>query len=291
MKKKIIFGFIFILLVSMIHLIPFRTSEQTIQVQNTQRSYYLHLPTGYDSSKKYPLVIMIHGYTDHPLLAELYSGMSKKADKEKFIVVYPKGTSDAQDSNLSWNAEFCCGGAKRQKSDDVTFIDTLLDEVTTNYAVDTKKVYVSGFSNGAMFVHLLGTKLASRITAIAAIGGSIGSNNTFTNTNSPVPILIMNGNADRTVPFAGGGVYASAAEAVTFWKEINNASQEKIYKEPSYTKSSYATTEGKEMVVFYEIHGGRHVWFWKGWDVTKILFNQPILTTEEIWDFFKKHES
>jgi polyhydroxybutyrate depolymerase len=289
-KLRVFLFFLGALSLLMIHLIPFRTTEKVIPIQNTQRSYYLHLPTGYDSTQKYPLVIMIHGYTDHPLLMELYSGMSKKADKEKFIVVYPKGSNDARDNNLSWNAGFCCGGAKRQNTDDVAFINTMLDELTATYAVDENKVYAAGFSNGAMFAHVLGAQLPSRIKAIAAIGGTIGSDTSLlVQPNRPLPVFIMNAKSDRTIPFSGGGVYAPVQDSVDFWRTNNRTTNENIYKGDGYTKTTYTDNSGKNEVVLYAINEGTHLWVGTRKNLLPILLNQPIRTTDEVWNFFKKH--
>ncbi len=274
----------------MLHLIQTRTVKKLIQVQNMQRSYLLHLPSGYDSNKHYPLIIMLHGYSDNPRLMELYSGMSKKANKEQFIVVYPRGSNDAHDRHLSWNAGFCCGAAKRAHTDDVAFIDQLLDEVSAKYAVDTKKIYIAGFSNGAMFAHLLGTHLHSKVAAIAAISGCIGSDTAYLqNKHVPVPILIMNGRADRTIPFNGGGGYASVAATVNFWKSNNKSTQEIVSKEKFYDKTIYSDSAGRNDVAFYEIHDGKHLWFGRKRESVALLLNKPIFTTEEVWNFFKKH--
>ncbi|MBA3723385.1 MAG: hypothetical protein H0W89_00630 [Candidatus Levybacteria bacterium] len=274
----------------MLHLIPLRTFKKAITFQDTERSYFVHFPSGYDNNKKYPLVVMLHGYSDSPRLMELYSGMSRKADKEKFIVVYPKGLSDTHDRHLSWSAGFCCGAAARAHSDDVAFIDQLLDEVSTQYAVDTKKVYIAGFSNGAMFAHLLGTHLHAKVAAIAAIAGCIGSDTAYLqNKGFPVPILIMNGRADRTIPFTGGGGYASVTETVNFWKSNNKSTQEYVSKEKFYDKTIYSDSEGRNEVAFYEIYDGKHLWFGRKRESVALLLNKPIFTTEEVWDFFKKH--
>ena len=50
-----------------------------------------------------------------------FCGLSEKADKEGFIVVYPNGTG-RMERMLTWNAGTCCGCGPRNV-DDVGFVD------------------------------------------------------------------------------------------------------------------------------------------------------------------------
>src|SRR5262245_12152949 len=71
-------------------------SNQTITVNGTQRSYILHIPPGYNSATRLPLVLVLHGMgRGQPAKSiEDQSGMSAKADQENFIVVYPSALGD-----------------------------------------------------------------------------------------------------------------------------------------------------------------------------------------------------
>ncbi len=293
MIKKIIF-FILLVLIS-IGLLSFfnpGTQKKTITVDNQQRSYLLHLPKNYNSDKKYPLVIMLHGYSDHPRLMEFYTGMSKKADKEGFIVVYPKGTNDAQDNNLSWNADFCCGGARREKVDDESFIHELIGSLKKQHSTDSKSIFIAGFSNGGMLAHKLGSNNTSGIKAMAIISSSIGGNNILLEKSyKPLPVLLMNGSEDRVLPFNGGGGkdgnYTAAIESVNFWKENNRCTKNELANAERYIKTEYLNCSENSNVIFYEIKKGKHVWFGGKQEIVKNLFSNSVWVTDEIWEFFK----
>src|SRR5258708_506814 len=66
------------------------------------------------------------------------------ADKYGFLVVYPDGFEN------TWND--CRGGSpfssKRLKIDDAGFIEALLDHEVTAHAIDRKRVFAAGWSNG-----------------------------------------------------------------------------------------------------------------------------------------------
>lgn len=57
------------------------------------RSYIVHLPTGYNASNQYALVINMHGYTSTASQQQSYSQMNVVSDTGKFIVVYPDGVN------------------------------------------------------------------------------------------------------------------------------------------------------------------------------------------------------
>jgi polyhydroxybutyrate depolymerase len=58
-------------------------------------------------------------------------------------------------------------------SDDVSFISQLVDKLTLNNSVDTKRAYVTGVSPGAMMTYRLGCELSSKIAAIAPVEGNM----------------------------------------------------------------------------------------------------------------------
>jgi len=97
------------------------------------------------------------------------SGFSDKADKENFAVVYPNGSGRMGNALLTFNAVGCCAYAMRNKVDDVAFISKLIDKLAADYSIDTKRVYVTGFSNGALMTHLLAAELPDKIAAAAPV--------------------------------------------------------------------------------------------------------------------------
>ena len=84
----VIFSLLLLLIFSMLFDRSFfGTKNYSLKIDNLERTYNVHLPKGYSGGNKYPLVIVLHGLSDNPTLVELNSGMSKKADREKFIAL------------------------------------------------------------------------------------------------------------------------------------------------------------------------------------------------------------
>jgi polyhydroxybutyrate depolymerase len=92
-------------------------------------------------------------------------------------------------------------------SKDVDFVWKLVDTLVAQHAVDPKRVYLAGHSNGAMMTLTLACAHADRIAGIALVAGQLAVGSTCAPAR-PVPTLAFFGTDDPLVPFAGGGVGA-----------------------------------------------------------------------------------
>lgn len=279
------------------------SKENEVLFNGSQRGYRLHKPSGYNESQKYPLVVMLHGLGSNPRLTELNTGFSRKADEENFIVVYPYGTKPSRFSPLSWNAEFCCGYAYAQKTDDAAYINFLIDKIGSELSVDKERIYVAGYSNGGMLAHLVSLRYGEKIAASAIVSGAIGGQHEeeeelsfLQKTDKPVPTIIMHGRADESIPFNGGVTeggllysYSSAYDSVNLWLENNKCSRHpsEILKSDFQTIEIYSDCEGAE-VLFYALEG-KHVWPGNTYDIMSRLRESKISATDVIWDFFSSH--
>jgi polyhydroxybutyrate depolymerase len=78
---------------------------------------------------------------------ETRTGFTAKSDVEGFIVVYPEGFG------ASWNVVGGFGDAFSTNIDDVGFIRALIDSLQGKFAIDRNRIYVAGFSQGAMMAY------------------------------------------------------------------------------------------------------------------------------------------
>ena len=124
--------------------------ELALTVGQRERTYLVHLPPVYDGKRSLPLVIVLHGGGGNAEGAARMTGFSEKADREGFVVVYPNGSGRLKTRLLTWNSGNCCGYAMDQNVDDVGFIRVLIDEFVKTRAIDPKRVFVTGMSNGGM---------------------------------------------------------------------------------------------------------------------------------------------
>jgi poly(3-hydroxybutyrate) depolymerase len=98
------------------------------------------------------------------------SGWSRLADREGFIV-YPEGIG-ILGFLQHWNAGHCCGKAVEDNWNDVAFIEAAIDGTCRQYAVDKRRIYMIGFSNGGMMTYRFAAERSSLLAAAASVSGA-----------------------------------------------------------------------------------------------------------------------
>jgi polyhydroxybutyrate depolymerase len=214
------------------------------------------------------------------------SGMSDLADARKFLAVYPAGTGRLP----TWNSGACCSYAMRNHVDDMAFFNALLDKIEKDYAVDSKRVYFAGISNGAMMSFRLACEMSDRVAAIAPVEGS---QDTECHPSSPVSVLVFHGTADRLVPYAGGSTpYQMGSkrsdtpvkDTVASWAKRDGCSPTPVHRESGALRTdAYSGCARGTAVVLETIVGGHHMW-----PGLRISGNR-IPASNMIWDFFATH--
>ena len=63
-------------------------TQRTLQYQGSTRTWFEHLPTGYDGSHPVALVVALHGYSDSGDQFAVTTGWAPVADAGGFIVVF-----------------------------------------------------------------------------------------------------------------------------------------------------------------------------------------------------------
>lgn len=273
-----------------------------ITVDGIDREYILHLPRNY-GSESLPLVMVFHGGGGTAEQIKNHVKFNKLADKENFIVVYP----NAVDKN--WN-DGRIGDKLPMDRDDVKFISMLLDTLTANYKVNSKRVFSTGISNGGFFSFYLALKLSSRILAIAPVTANLPENlKDSWKTDKPISVLLINGTKDPLVKFDGGpvgfrddesgrGVSLSTSWTIKILTENNSCMpgvkvEELDDKEDDDCKAEketyYKCADGTK-VILVTIKGGGHTWPGASQYLPKIIVGtvcKDFNATEMIWEFFK----
>jgi hypothetical protein len=94
-------------------------------------------------------------------------------DTAGFITVYPNAMPIVPgNNNRLWNAYNQPSSVADY--DDVGFLNGLLDQMIQRYAVDTCRIYMSGFSSGAMMTFRMTCDLTHRFAAVAPVSGGWG---------------------------------------------------------------------------------------------------------------------
>lgn len=160
----------------------------------------MHVPVGYTSSARTPLVLYFHGAGGSAAGADASSGWSELADRDGFLVVYPQGLPFGRGGPAAWAS----AGRIDFGIDDLAFVRAVLAQVEARYCVARGDVFATGMSSGGGMAGYLACALSGEIAAAAPVAG-----NHYTLTKlgcrprHPVALLEIHGSADAVVPYDG----------------------------------------------------------------------------------------
>jgi polyhydroxybutyrate depolymerase len=124
------------------------------------RTYRLHLPSGYRDNVEQALVLNFHGHGSAASGQEKMTQLSRLADQQDFIAVYPQGIV-GPDRHSGWST----GPIWDPHVNDVLFVSDLLNHLQAELCIDPMRIYAMGFSNGGGMTNLLAARMAGRIMA------------------------------------------------------------------------------------------------------------------------------
>ena len=240
--------------------------SRQIMHNNTKREYLLYIPTDYSRKNKSPITLNFHGHGGAASEYINYSDWRTLSDNHSFILIYPQG-QELEKGGTHWNPDPISIDSK-SSSDDLGFIEKLINKISKKYSVDTSRIYATGFSNGAGMAYGLARHRSDLFAGIAPVSGL--ANEKYSSTNSeitPVGLISFNGSEDWVRPVEGiQGYLASTAKTSNFWSVANNSEDiqlETIEHKPGrqIEKTSYFREDGVATIEQYIIERGGHEWF------------------------------
>lgn len=235
--------------------------------------------------------------------ADRETGWSKLAAREGFALAVPEALppdpnappsflKNPQRWNDSSEAPF-----PTNPVDDVGFLDAVIDDAIARAKADPRRVFVTGFSNGAGMTFRFAAERATRVAGIAPVAGHCWVSDP--KPARPVPTLYTVGTADLLTPYRGGETRVPwtnrlvrrppVAETVDRWAralgcspvpDVRRAGAVRVERYPGPVPFDTVTVEGL----------GHH-WPGGGALLNPRLAGPPsdaINATEMIWEFFAK---
>ena len=225
--------------------------------------YRLTKPEGYDKAKKYPLVLILHGWgergTDNKKqLSQFGPAFAKPEVRKKFpaFVVVPQ-------ANGSW-----IQGPVFDKpiplspkpTKNLTLAVEIIDALSKQEAVDADRLYLMGYSNGACGVWELLERYPRRWAAAVPMAGA--GDPAKVTAAKQVPIWAFHGANDKTIPLermdelttalrkAGGSPLYTIVAKGQHWDAKGRG-----LAEPNLLPWLFAQKRGRPMVPFDKIAG------------------------------------
>ena len=197
----------------------------TVTVKLDDRPFQLYVPGSYVATTKVPLVVLLHGFQASGAKQESYFKLTAEAERRGFLYAMPDGTKNRQ-GNQFWNATPACCDFGGLGVDDSGYLSRLIDQVKSSYAVDARRVYFVGHSNGGFMSYRMACEHAAQITAIVSLAGSATNDAAQCKPARPVSILQIHGTADRTIAYQGGAnlgrSYPSVDTTLASWRRLDD---------------------------------------------------------------------
>ena len=120
-----------------------------ITAANMQRRYILNVPTNYDNTKPYKLIIAFHQLdgNDKQMYQNGYYHLLNLSGNNA-IFVAPNGQKNGSPCTTTGNGDGGCGWPNGSNSD-IALADAVVKQVEDNFCVDTNRIFATGWSYGA----------------------------------------------------------------------------------------------------------------------------------------------
>ena len=169
-----------------------------MRVGSENREYFITLPKNYDNNKPHKVLFAMHCMgsnaedfvhhspdQDHP---SPYYGQQKLDTEGNYIFVAPRGDTDG----MPWSMN---------SDKDHKFIDQLITTINENYCVDTTRIFMTGFSFGAMVTNSMAQDMQHRLRAVVVYATADYNIYLPQNKGKPIAWMAVHGKKDGTCPY------------------------------------------------------------------------------------------
>jgi polyhydroxybutyrate depolymerase len=283
--------------------------------------HYLFAEPDHLASGKHPLVILLHGHggSAEQLLgqegtAAPLSVWLKIADREQVLIAAAEGLKGA-DNKRGWN-DCRADAPNNPQVDDTGFINAIIDKEIALHDADPARIYVMGFSNGAIMTYRLSTDLGPKLAGFAAVSGSMAAKSTCPVPKNPLSALIVFGTVDPLVPYDGGevrlftsqgrGTVTAIESSVTVWRKLDKLDEPSVSIDIAHLddkdktrahRTVWGSDPHKLQVEFLKIDQGGHIEPSISQHPGRIYQmivgaqNGDVEIAEEAWAFFKDKQA
>jgi polyhydroxybutyrate depolymerase len=288
--------------------LPAGTTLQYMHAGGDSGGYIQELPARYTGRTAMPVVVDLHGYGVSAADMLKITKLGTYGNREGFITITPQVARRLP----YWTTGF--------KSKDVAFLRGVISRVESTLCVDQNRLFVTGYSNGAIMASVLACVDAGQVAAIAPVSGV--ANPADCKPSRPVSVVAFHGTSDPLVPYTGGlgaAAYrlplppgtrgnisqllgnnvpqstrgASVPKKTAAWAARDGCARTSTTRvfAKNVALISYACPSGAT-VSLYRIRGGGHTWPGSVFDSktnTLGATTMAVSADKIIWAFFEAH--
>jgi len=165
--------------------------------------YHIYVPTSYDGTRTYPLIIDLHGLNGNEDSPFSGGSIQKLAEERGYIIISPSGFRG--DAFFGFDSDITIAGLQypatpeTRKPNALAESDVLnaLQLMRQNYKIDPARIYLLGASMGAIGTWHLGAKHPEIWAALAPVSGL--GDVTSVERMKHIPEIVVHGDADATI--------------------------------------------------------------------------------------------
>lgn len=237
------------------------TNIRTLNQGGHSRDYLVYTPNSLNPNIPTPVLINFHGFDGcaSSFIKEC-GDLESVANNNNFILVVPQGVERTK-GGAEWDPGD--SGVEDIMENDIYFVEKLLEELQTNYNIDSMRVYAAGYSNGGMMAYGLACSLADKIAAVGVMSGTMLQGTC--NQGEQTSIIHFHGTEDDVLPYQGDQNYQSISDVRSFWLNHNNISSSSLVSTQldngQVSLESYSGGSSNTSYELYTLNGGGHIWF------------------------------
>lgn len=212
------------------------SDPERIRHESQWRTYRIVTPKPAIKGKQVNgFVVLLHG---HGGSADQVLGLNNKpspfrswfriAKRESLMLIVPDGVI-SPDGHRGWN-----DGRRvstNPTTNDIDFVNSLVDHVRKTAAAPTAPAYISGISNGGHLSLRLAAESSHRYVAVAPIVAANPDPIFSKSPTHPVSVMLIAGTGDTFVPYAGGSVRGNRGKVqsvdatIDYWRSHNQCDE------------------------------------------------------------------
>jgi polyhydroxybutyrate depolymerase len=273
---------------------------QTLQYGGAKRKYLISVPAQKGEHRAAPIVLDLPGFGSTSENQDASTRMASKGTKRGYVVVTPEASLATVGSSTGpmWNIIDAFSTAAPEpdadvdlsESNDVGFLNALVDHLEATMCVDTNREYITGMSVGGGMTTWMMCQEGTRFAAAAPVAGL--TQGLGCPASTVPPFITFHGDADSQVEYTGGklsgfdlGIPAVEARAADFAKRQGCTSDRKETPIGDDVIHMVWDCPSGAAAEVYKILGGDHVWPGSAAPGA----TQTVDATSLILDFFDHH--
>ncbi|TQK04760.1 poly(hydroxyalkanoate) depolymerase family esterase [Herbaspirillum sp. SJZ107] len=237
------------------------------------RAYRLYVPARAAAGPR-PLVVMLHGCTQHAQDFAAGTTMNALAEEHGCLVLYPEQPRSAN-ANGCWN--WFEAAHQGREGGEPALLAGMTREVLREHGGDPGRVFVAGLSAGGAMAAILGAAYPELYAAVGVHSGLAAGSahdlmsalNAMKGTRGRkaaakhgvagrLPAIVFHGDADGTVHASNGEAVLRQFTQGAPLREVEERGQDGSGR--SHTRTVLLDADGRAVAEHWVLHGGGHAW-------------------------------